>query len=452
MMRRFVSSIVGTTFLSVALVAGDGSATDGVQDNQGRDILKPVVTLTGSVCGTNTYSATEIRNNPNPPRTTPLPEDQVEKGIAGVRLLTSPAPTNVVLTTAPTVFPQAPAVTAATITVSLRDASRNGFALLETRDWAGNADTTRVEIAALLPAFAQTSATAGIVRTGTSRPITLRLNNPTSAPLTISNLQLKTGGAFTVSGVTLPATIAPGGSLEVTVTYAATGNAVADQSDSLFALSDCPGVRVGAAVSGTVGVAIINSGADPARLAAEVNVAACYQAGITVTNDGNVDLVVTAVTSAAPFMYTPTNPATPVLPVTIAPGASQLFRDFCVMGSAVGVVNGTFTFNSDANGGDSVVNVSADITTSVADGDLNVEGFNSWYNDANGTLNVASGIASGAFGTVTITDIQGRVLFTSNGILASVTTIPASDMVRGVVIVTLQSGSNAKTMLVAVKG
>lgn len=446
-MRRFASSVAILALCSASLYAGDGNGT--VQVENGKDLLPPVVTQISNSCGVVTLEATEIRNNPNPPRPIPEANDQIEKGLAGVRFLPTPAATNVEFAPTPGPFPQNPALTRSNIVVRLRDASKAGFALVETRDWAGNADTITVNISPLLPAFVTTTNDAGIVATGTTKTMTVKVSNPGNTPLTISSLTLKDGTVFAISGVTLPVTIPGGGTIDVTVTYSPTGTTIVDNRDSIFASSDCPGIRVGAAVSGTVGVAIIGSGADWDAGTAKVGQTKCKDDGITITNTGNVELRVDRIDITGPYTYAPGNPGTPF---TVAPGASQVVTQFCFVPTANGSATGSATFVSNKSTGDEVVNFTGNGDTTSVDEDINVEGFNAWFSTTNGTLNVSTGKANGTVGVVTVTDVQGRVLFSLNSTLEQTVVIPAQSWVRGVVVVSLQTPAGVRSMLVAVKG
>ncbi len=184
-----------------------------------RDTLAPVLRAERD-CGTVTVTATELRNEPNPPRSQPLATDQVDTGIAGVTLGTSSADSNyrlVVITQTP--FPRDSSYKQASFRLSVIDPSKNARATYTVRDWAGNSVTDTATYIAAPLSSSRSTINVGTVELGDSAVQNVAITNRSNAPVTIISTRLAHGTAFRLTPVTLPLTLQAGGTVAVGITY-----------------------------------------------------------------------------------------------------------------------------------------------------------------------------------------------------------------------------------------
>ena len=187
--------------------------------SSGRDTLAPVL-RTERDCRTIAVTATELRNDPNPPRSKPLATDQVETGIASVTLGTSSADSNyrlVVLTQTP--FPRDSSYKQASFRLSVIDPSKNGRATYTVRDWAGNSVTDTAAYIATPLASNRSAINVGTVELGDSAVQNVLITNRSNTPVTITSTRLALGTTFRLAPVSLPLTLQAGGTVTVGVTY-----------------------------------------------------------------------------------------------------------------------------------------------------------------------------------------------------------------------------------------
>lgn len=184
-----------------------------------RDTLAPVLRA-DRTCGTVTVTATELRNDPNPPRSQPLSTDQVDTGIASVVLGSTSADSNyrlVVLTQTP--FPRDSSFKEVSFRLSVINPSKNARATYTVRDWAGNSVTDTVAYIAAPLSSNRTSINVGAIELGDSAAQNVVITNRSNAPVTITSTRLVYGSAFRLTPLTLPLTLQAGGTLTVGVTY-----------------------------------------------------------------------------------------------------------------------------------------------------------------------------------------------------------------------------------------
>src|SRR6266446_3036045 len=172
------------------------------------------------------------------------------------------------------------------------------------------------------------SASFGSVVTGTSNSQTIKLSNAGSASVTISQATVS-GAGFTITGLTVPATIAAGGSTTFSAAFAPTTAGSATGSVSM--VSNAPGSPLAIALSGTGVGATFLLGANPTSLnLGNVNVGGNGSSSVTLTNTGNSNVTVSSVTvSGAGFSASGVTSGTTLTPnqtvtlsVAFAPAAA----------------------------------------------------------------------------------------------------------------------------------
>src|SRR6266403_262022 len=138
------------------------------------------------------------------------------------------------------------------------------------------------------------SASFGSVVTGTSNSQTIKLSNAGSASVTISQATVS-GAGFTITGLTVPATIAAGGSTTFSAAFAPT--TAGSATGSVSVVSNAPGSPLAIALSGTGVGATFLLGANPTSLnLGNVNVGGNGSSSVTLTNTGNSNVTVSSVT------------------------------------------------------------------------------------------------------------------------------------------------------------
>jgi P pilus assembly chaperone PapD len=160
------------------------------------------------------------------------------------------------------------------------------------------------------------SASFGSVVTGNTKSQAIQLKNNGSANLTISQASA-TGTGFSVSGITLPLTLAPGQSGAVNVQYAP--QSVGASTGAVSIVSDAPNSPATAALSGTGVAATYTMSLAPTSLSfGNVNVGSSAAQNLQLANTGNSSVTLTQVASSGSGISV-SGIATPV---TIAPSQS----------------------------------------------------------------------------------------------------------------------------------
>ena len=208
----------------------------------GVDTLPPTVTVTAQGCGTRMILAEEKRNTPDPPNSLPGQDDQIDRGIASIDFLLDPRAVNmrIVLIT-DTQFPQAPSYKSFIARVELIDNTKPGSGVIVVRDFAGNAETRLINIAATKPTSSTQQIDAGIITVGTTSTQTITITNTTGAPTTLTDIHLQTGSRFTITQGAVPPTItlAVNATHNVVVSYQPTLASENGDADALIVTTDC---------------------------------------------------------------------------------------------------------------------------------------------------------------------------------------------------------------------
>jgi len=187
-----------------------------------------------------------------------------------------------------------------------------------------------------------TSLSFGTVVDGNNASQSITLKNGGTASLTISQAAVS-GSGFTITGLTVPATIAAGASTTFSVVFTPTGSGAVSGSISLT--SNAPASPLTIPLTGSAATATKLLGASPASLSfGTVNVGSSSPLSTTLTNSGNSNVTISSIAItgagftdtgvAANTVLTPNQSIT--LNVTYAP-------------TAVGSVTGTVTVTSNAS-------------------------------------------------------------------------------------------------------
>jgi hypothetical protein len=186
-----------------------------------------------------------------------------------------------------------------------------------------------------------TSLAFGSVQVGNSSSKSETLTNTGGTAVTISQGNVS-GAGFSVSGLSVPVTLAANQSVSFTVSFAPTTAAAA--SGTLAIVSDAAGSPLNIALSGT-GLAPGSLAANPSSASfGNVTVGNNKAVSVAVTNTGGVAVTVSsAAASGSGFNFTG-----PTLPLTLNAGQSIAFSAIFAP-TAAGAASGTLTINSDAS-------------------------------------------------------------------------------------------------------
>jgi hypothetical protein len=444
-MRKLCLLAASAVFAVQVMTAGGDNVQAVVP---GIDTMPPVVTSQSLPCGVREFTATETRNIPDPPRQTPQERDQVETGIASVRLAFDPQPVNVRLEAlTPATFTKDPKVTQATWRVVLVDASKPGDCVVEVRDFKGNLTTRRVQISAATPTASATSIDAGLVKVGDpAKGGQLTITNNTDGPMTLTNIALQTGTVFTITAGgtgTGPINLAVGASHNIAFAYNPVLGPTTANTDVLTVTTACGDAVCN--LSGTPGISRIQTNDELVFgvKAADVEDCAPTPDGVTITNTGNVDMNITGWTFTNP-LFSPAA-GTPAVPISVAAGASVKVT-ICFKSPTIGVQTGTVTFNNDAtDGADNVVNLRGEITVSVEDEMGKTARV--WFDAANEQIVFTTVKAATP---VTVHDINGRVLAASTVAEDGNFRLSTAAWMNGVVVITYTDANGQRTRTLSV--
>ena len=164
---------------------------------------------------------------------------------------------------------------------------------------------------------APASLNVGSVNVGSSIPATLTLTNTANGNITISKLA-STGAGFTVSGVTMPFTLAAGKQLPLTVTFAP--SSMGTLAGSLTVTSNASNPTLTVALRG-IGMHPQISAVPTSISFGSVATGVSNTQALTLKNSGNANLIISQRTIAGVgFGITG-----PTLPATLTPGQSIAF-------------------------------------------------------------------------------------------------------------------------------
>jgi len=188
---------------------------------------------------------------------------------------------------------------------------------------------------------------------GSSVSQTVIIYNVGTADLSITQLAI-TGTAFNFTNITLPATVAAGRSITVTVTFKPSATGTADGSLSITSNSTSTPILVGLTGVGQSSGGSPGISASPSPMAfGSVAVGSYATSPLTVTNTGSANLSISSVTeSGSSFTWTGLS-----TPATLTPGQkANLTIDFSP--KSAGSLSGSISFASNAPSSPLVVSLS----------------------------------------------------------------------------------------------
>jgi uncharacterized protein (DUF58 family) len=281
-----------------------------------------------------------------------------------------------------------------------------------------------------------TSVNFNNVNVGSSGTATITLSNPGNADTVISQIT-PSGTGFSVSGLTMPATIAAGGSTSFTAKFAPT--AKGSPWGNIAIRSNAPGSPASITLNGTGVQAQLTASPASANFGSVITGSSNSQM-ITLTNGGTASVTITQANAAGAGIST----AGLLLPVTIAAGGTTSFNIVFAPPSA-GAVNGSISLVSNAPNSPMGVPVSGTgtastlllsaIPASLPFGNVTVGGngllTTTLINNGNSNISISNVTFSGAgFSGIGVT--SGMMLGPGQAAVLTVTFLPAaSGVVNG---------------------
>ena len=338
----------------------------------GLDTMSPRLVVGDDACGSVTFDVLETRNIPDPPRSRPLPTDQVESGIAEIKLLEGSANSRLVfitdssLSSGNAVYRQFKARI-----IAIND-QQSAIAIVRATDMRGNSVIDTLAVAPSAVRFGASITEFGRVRVGAMKQIPLVIGNVGSAPLTVTGVTQVSGTNVAVARTTpsIPATIDAGDSMLIDIVYSPRSETVDatngwDRDTIIVVTSSC---TVRQPVRG-MGVMPRIQMLDVLLDTVDVGETACSTLGMLITNaangkPGTDTLLVTSIRSVTDpfFVSVPTDPA---LPLSIPPGGSAYLGRICVLGQGNGAIEGRMEVVTNGAEGDPTAMLYATVRGSV---------------------------------------------------------------------------------------
>jgi hypothetical protein len=264
-----------------------------------------------------------------------------------------------------------------------------------------------------------TAVSFGSMQVGSNHTQTVTLANSGAASLTISQDTL-TGAGFSLSGLTLPATLAPGQSLTAAVVFAPTSSGTVN--GTLTVASNASDTSLSVSLSGT-GASAGQLTSNPSSLRfGNVPVGSSQTQNVTLTNSGGSNLTISQDTlTGAGFSLSRLT-----LPVTLAAGQS-LTAAVVFAPASSGTVSGTLTIVSNASNASLGVGLSGSGSSS---GQLSVAPIAMSFGSVTmGTAQSQTGTLSATGSSVTVSSgSSSSSQFTLSGLTLPLT-IPAGQSV-----------------------
>ncbi len=251
------------------------------------------------------------------------------------------------------------------------------------------------------------SVSFGSVATGTTSSQTIRLSNPGSANLTISQASVS-GSGFSVTGLSVPIAITPGTSMTFNAGFAP--NSTGSATGSITLTSNAPNSPMTISLSGTGAAATLTLTATPPNLTfGNVLVGNTSSLNVSLTNTGNSSVTISQVTASGAGYS-----ASGVVPnMTLTPGQSATLT-VSLTPTSTGSATGSVTVTSNASnspttitltGGSHLVDLSWTASTSVVVG----------YNIYRGT------VSGGPYATKLNSAVVPGTAYTDTGVVAGQT-------------------------------
>ena len=396
------------------------------------------------------YNATEFSNSPSPPRDIPLECDQIDTGLAGIALdpLVDNGNTELRLITDQE-FPETDTYKSFRFDVTIKDSTRDAYALIIASDWAGNCSSDTIA----LPGFEMETDTNvwdfGKAKPGGQIQRSRIVINGSFAPSTVRSITIRNGENFRIApevpdeGVE----IASGGQLRLNGTYLGTTETTDIETDfdvdTIDVVFDRGSLVI--PVRGVTAEAIIQTNdIDFGQVApGDSNCASIF----TIFNTGTDTLVITGIEGINGTTFTIEEGALDALPYSILPQQSWSVGRVCfkpansepdkidVIIRTQGLANGKSSSTWRGNGIVSVEEYPAPPPSFVAI-------------VSNDVIEIDPG--SLVANEVQLLDLKGKVLLTQRVEQAGKITMPIHALAQGVYVVVLRTQSGVVSSTVSV--
>jgi hypothetical protein len=229
------------------------------------------------------------------------------------------------------------------------------------------------------------SVSFGSVTVGVTNTQTMTIQNPGSANLTITQAAMS-GTGYSLSGLALPVSIAPGSSAAFNVAFAPAAGS--SYPSILTLVSNAPNSPSSISVSGTGIAPVLQISASPASLSfGSLTSGASATQNVTLTNTGNSSVSISQIVASG----TGFSVGTIALPISLAAGQSTSFS-VAFAPASVGSLAGSVTVTSNATNspltvtlaGTGTAPVTHAVTLSWTPGSSSYEGFNVYRGAASG--------------------------------------------------------------------
>jgi Abnormal spindle-like microcephaly-assoc'd, ASPM-SPD-2-Hydin len=229
------------------------------------------------------------------------------------------------------------------------------------------------------------SVSFGSVTVGVTNSQTMTIQNPGSANLTITQAAMS-GTGYSLSGLALPVSIAPGGTAAFNVAFAPAAGS--SYPSILTLVSNAPNSPSSISVSGTGIAPVLQISASPASLSfGSLTTGASATQNVTLTNTGNSSVSISQIVASGTGFST----SAIALPISLAAGQSTSFSVAFAPASA-GSLAGSVTVTSNATNspltvtlaGTGTAPVTHAVTLSWTPGSSSYEGFNVYRGAASG--------------------------------------------------------------------
>ncbi|MBM4179007.1 MAG: hypothetical protein FJ211_06720 [Ignavibacteria bacterium] len=332
-------------------------AAAGFKPTTSVDTLPPVI-KGDSLCGDYTFTATELRNIPDPPLPVPKDTDQVETGIALIDTLEGANSYNYELELiTDQIFPQNPAFKKFEYAWKVIDKSKDAYCVYFVADWAGNItlDTCRYFADKLV--FTPAPLSFGKIKLGTNKTAVLTITNNSDAIVKLTEAKIKAGTYFAITiGNVPPVVMIPAkGKHDITIQYNGTretSDVTKDwDKDTIIVKTECGEFKhpLGG-VAAIPRIKVKDFDAQTRSLNEK------YCAPISIENPGSDTLVVTSLTGYQGTNFSLSTPFTPALPIVVLPRQTVELKDVCFQSATITDDNINVTLTSNGEGPDSVSN------------------------------------------------------------------------------------------------
>ena len=330
--------------------AASGFKPTGVLDTM------PPQLVADTLCGDFTYTATEIRNIPDPPRNPPGDSDQVETGVSQIIFVPDAPNVNYrinLITDQDMPFRRDPFYTKFDFMLEVIDKSKDAYAEFMVWDYADNVTYDTVWYFADDLTFTPNPLNFKEIRLGTKKQLDVTVTNDSDGEVTLTESTIQTGTYYAIVAGQLPPekTLQPTESHTFTIEYSGDRETIEVETDwdldTLIVTSDCGEFKIGIdGVASLPCIVVENFEAGTIGIGEEK----CKNGGLRIRNPGSDTLVITAINGYQGSNFTLSNPSDPALPIVILPKKDVFLKAVCYQRTDVGVDSIDVVFTSNATG------------------------------------------------------------------------------------------------------